>query len=96
MADGLTGLPPPNVRVHEVLRGRGVGKYIDVRFVVPGLAYDRHPRLLLLAHAADGVLEPVSLSAGALWLEGDRVPAWNCTLDEVRAKIARDNARRAR
>jgi hypothetical protein len=96
VADSLTGLPPPNVRVHEVLRGRGIGKFIAVRFVLSWLAYDRHPRLLLLARAPDGVLEPVSFNAGALWLEGARVPAWNCSLDDVRAKIARDDSRRAR
>jgi len=52
--------------------------------------------LMLLHRAADGVYEPVSLDAGVLALDGERLPTWNCTLPDVRAWIARDDARRSR
>ena len=86
-----------SMRVTTALLGTSDGAELHLRLALEFMAEIRKgcDYLLVLRSARDGVFEPVSLRAGVVALDGTRVPAWNCTLEEVRARIARIESRPA-
>jgi len=87
-----------SIRVETALRGTDDQARLPARLtwlLGPGVKRGG-TALMLLRRTEDGVYEPVSLDAGVLRLDGDRVPAWHCTLADVRARIARIDARKQR
>jgi len=71
--------------VDRTLRGEPVG-FVNVREVLPTAA-GRSPALLFL-RKVDDAYEPVRLGGGIVDVQGKRVPAWNCSLDQAIHRIA--------
>jgi hypothetical protein len=61
---------------------------VQVRVVAPSNP-EVGPRALLFLRKVGGLYEPTDLYAGVVSVRGDRVPSWNCSLEEAIARVSR-------
>jgi hypothetical protein len=73
--------------VERTIKGSASRK-VPVRTVVPS-DDDFGPRALLFLRKVGDVYEPSRLGAGIVPVRGNRVPSWNCSLDEAIARVTR-------
>jgi hypothetical protein len=79
---------PRDWTVERTLKGRA-RKRVNLSTVLPGGRPYAGERALLLLRRVGQSYEPVRVGAGIVPVLEDRVPSWNCSLEEAIARVSR-------